>query len=259
MYVLNGFVPHPAMVNNVPGQHNPIGELSTYALTFTKEKGIYQSTKNYPIRLISFFSQNDGLDTEVSFEFSEHVLDICQFVYQKTLTNPGLAFDTTDFLNDLIDEFSGQAGSFTGGQIKTDSKYYVPEWIKWKKDGSDNEIVIWFADESFRNQYTHYLITVIPPFDRVDDFFLDGEQVQEKLNSYTSSEKTERVQNAKNGHPETVIRLETYNYEDPALASRVLPVDFTVLIYGLAGNNIDAIKQAIIDYILSNSTHPEDE
>jgi hypothetical protein len=52
-----------------------------------------------------------------------------------------------------------------------------------------------------------------------------------------------------------VIRTSTFNYIDPNNSTHTVSTDWTVLIYGVAGDNIDSIKDAIMTYILANSVH----
>jgi hypothetical protein len=56
MYELKGFSSIDTLVSNVTGVVAPIGELSTYSSTFSKEKKIYPSTLNAYITLKTFSS-----------------------------------------------------------------------------------------------------------------------------------------------------------------------------------------------------------
>ena len=138
----------------------------------------------------------------------------------------------------------------------------MPEWVSWKcvEDLTlgENEIRVWFVDDSFNEQYDEFEIVVVPPFDNLDDFFKTGTEVENLLKSFDDAARFQRMQNAKDGHPETIIRSQPYNYIDPYNASHKVASNWGLLIYGPAGNNIDAINDALVDFILANSTHTRD-
>jgi hypothetical protein len=123
----------------------------------------------------------------------------------------------------------------------------------------DNFIKVWFTDDAFRVQYDEYEIYVVPPTDVLDNFFQTGTNVEIMLKSMSMSAHTQRLQVAKQGYPETVIRTESFNYIDPANSNHIVPSLWGILIHGIAGNNDDSIKDALMAYILANSTHGRDD
>jgi len=68
-----------------------------------------------------------------------------------------------------------------------------------------------------------------------------------------------QMQSVKNGHPETYLQVESYDYHNPNKTSDYIAAQFGVVIYGTYGNNDDSIRDAIVDYILANSSHTRDE
>jgi len=260
MYLLNGFAPHAVMAVNVPGANNPIGEISTQSLTYTKEKGIYKSTDYPGPVLIAFRSVEDDTEVEASLAVTTQVLKIAKRVYDRTLNNPNVEQATDVILDDLRTQYSAEASNFAGGAIVSDGRYWMPSWISWSKNDLPGSVIkIWFADAAFRTQYPFFDITVVPPIDNLDDFFLPGAQVETLLKARTLPVTMEKAQEAANNQPYSVIRAETYDYHDPNSVTRIVPSNWAVLIYGEAGNNIDSVKDAIVDYILSNSTHPRED
>lgn len=69
----------------------------------------------------------------------------------------------------------------------------------------------------------------------------------------------DRLQQAKGDYPETVVKVETYNYVAPGNPNYKVPSRWGVLIYGAAGNNIDSIKDALVKYILEHNGHDRSE
>jgi hypothetical protein len=55
------------------------------------------------------------------------------------------------------------------------------------------------------------------------------------------------------------MRTDEYDWHDPLQTSHLVATQWTVLIYGVAGNNIDSIKDALVAYILANTSHTQAE
>jgi hypothetical protein len=261
-YALKGFITNSLFKDNVPGQTKPFGEITTQALTYAKEKGEYFLDTSPTLGFFSFLSKLGENSQQVPKAVSDHVLTIAAFVYDKTL-NTGGAIGRDELLQDLISHFGTVASTFTSGPMVTDGRYYVPEWLAWKstdiQEIADNEIRIWFSDAAFREQYDEFKIVVVPPTDRVDDFFNTPSDVIAMLNDMTINRMTTLLQTAKGNYPETIVRVESYNYVNPLDETSKTPSPWGLVIYGIAGNNIDAIADALIKYILENSTHTREE
>lgn len=263
MYVLKGFVSHALLVQNILGVTAPIGELSTEALTYAREKGYHVKADVSDLTLTTFLSENSGTKVPADFEISvdyrvsDHVIDVAKFIYDQTIVGGGeVAAD--ELLQDLLVTFETSAEDFNCGQIVNDGRYYMPEWVSWKHktvEGGDNYVRIWFTDAGFRSQYDEFEIVVVPPFDQLDDFFRSSSDVQDLLSQITVSGTVDRLQQAKQNHPETIIRSETYDWVSPLNPAIRFPTNWGLLIYGQAGNNVDSIKDTLVEYILANSTH----
>lgn len=267
MYVLKGFVDHALLVQNTVGVTAQIGELSTESMTYSREKGSYVSSSASDLTLTTFISKLDGVATPATQNISmtetvsDHVLIVSKWVYDQSLVG-GNPVNADELLQGLITEFQTSAEDFKCGEITFDGHYYVPQWVSWKHktlNGGDNYFRVWFVDASFRSQYDEYEIVVVAPFDRLDDFFKTASEVGAELAALTLSEQMDRLQVAKQNHPETIIRSEQYDYISPLNSAVRFHSNWGLLIYGLAGNNVDAIKDTLVSYILANSTHTRAE
>lgn len=262
MYVLKGFANHALFANNTPGANSVIGEISNQSLTYSREVGQYTDPIAADVTLISFLSALDGTAQAIATDFKTRTLTVIEWIYQKALTNGG-QMSAAQFLEDILTQFQASAVNFACGQIVVANDQAIPEWVSWKDIGgqspTDNFVKIWFVDASFAVQYDEYTILVVPPITPLDDFFKTGSMVEAALKARTLPQAMTQAQAAKGGFPETILRAETYTYHDPQNTQRLVPSDWLLLIYGVAGNNIDAIKDALVDYILNNSTHTRDE
>lgn len=260
MFALKGFAVHSQFANNALGVVNAIGEISTYSLTFSKEKKIYVTDDHKPITLITFLLNQDGQDVELTPTQRDEYFAIIDWMYQKTLTTGGTMYPD-EILNELITTFATTSEDFKCGEIVSDGHYQIPQWLSWRSKATpDSYIRIWFVNEAFDAQYDEYEIVVVPPIDNVDDFFKSMSEVDALLKARTPSQSMDIIQDAKQGQPETILRAESYTWHNPiATAQTLAGTVWTVLIYGPAGNNIDSIKDALQKHILSHSTHTRDE
>ena len=263
MRVIKGFVTHANFFKNEENIVNPIGELSPIGMTYVQNKGNYTFAVNKDITLITFNTTDNAVFLELTADEKDHVLSVSDFIYQKSISTAGEIYADV-LLTELITAFQTSAESFKCGEIVTDGTYYIPEWVSWKIKSHDpmveNSVVrVWFSDSSFCSKFDDYKIVVVPPIKHLDDFFRTGAEVEQLIKAIDPTELAKRVQSAKDGYPETIIRVEVYQYHDPLNASRKVNTPWTLLIYGAQGNNIDSIKDAIIDHILDNSSHTREE
>lgn len=261
MLIIKGFAQHASFVNNTPGTTHILGEISSLALTFTKQKGFYKNSAiSTDIGLISFTVTQDDVSIVIPNEVRDTILQVLSESYEYGI-NKGTGVITPEALRiHLLSKFNADIDIKHIGQIESDGFVGVPQFINFSiRNQPENDVTVWFTDESFRGRFPDYEIVIIPPFDRLDDFFELGGIVEEKLKDVTASIIVEKMQNATKGHPETMKQVQSFIYHDPNNPSRRLPTDWGVLVYGAAGANIDAIKDAIIDKILSESNRTRDE
>jgi hypothetical protein len=269
MYVLKGFVTNSAFTNNAipnitgetPGSVSTIGEISTLSLTYAQQKGYYfPSTGPTDLSLITFTSALNGVPQLLTSDISDHVLTVAQTLFSYMHTTGQIMSDT--LLLYLLGQFSATANNFQCGTIISDGANWAPEWLSWTNTSltelsAGNEIKVWFVDVSFRNEYDGSQIVVVPPTLVLDNFFNPSSMVATMLSAITPVMVMSAIQTAKNGCPETVVTCETFNYIDPLNSANVIPTNWYMLIYGSAGNNVDSMADALIAYILANSTHTE--
>ena len=260
MYTLKGFAVHTSLVNNQPGVTAVIGEMSDQSATFSKEKGYYKNdgTSN-DIIVISVTGQLDGVDTTVPATIQTNTLTIVKAIYDQVMA--GQPMDGPTLAQSLLSTFQSIAQGFQVGPVVQDTpnNRYAPSYVNWTDNSQDSQIRIWFTDADFQAEYDDYSITVVPPVDTLDDLFKLGATVEQIVNSRTIPQMIEKMNDARGNHPPTLQVMQTYNWIDPNNATHLVPTNWGALLYGPAGNSVDAIKNAFINYILANSTHTRDE
>lgn len=255
-YLLNGFVKIKPKINNAVGIISPVGELSTFSQTFTKELAEFEDTQWPDVVFVSMKSLGPAGPIPVQRAYADHVLAMAQQVFEFCDNFVG-QLTILDVANNLMASYQGQISNLTVGSLVTGSGITVPEWISWSNINlPTNNIKIWFSDPALRRQYSDYSIVVVPPIDNIDDFFATTAQVKAALAGRTASRTAELVQEAKNGHPETVYRVDDFEFASITTPEYKPKVSWSTLIYGSAGDNNDLVKAAIRDYCLANSSRP---
>lgn len=258
---LKGFVTISQYINNTPGVIAPLGELSTWSATYTKEKGEYQYSEVPGYKLISFKSVDDTLSEEVPIDpvLGKQTLEVVRASVAYAVANIR-PYDSLDFRNTLLAEFFDRISDLNFGNFVDNGTIALPEWISWSslETGGDT-VKVWTSDASFRDQYDEYSITVIPPLDILDDFFGTYHTVVPKLQERTLADLSDIIQITKNTHPETYLRILNFDFMNLLSPTLKYSTNWAVLVYGKNGDNIDAIKDAIVEYVIENSTHTREE
>lgn len=260
--VIKGFMNVSEYLSNVVGVVAKYGELSNYSASYAKEKGYYTSNDHPGMTLITFTTTRDENKIFLEPNYLVPIMNVIQYVMNYCDSNGPVETFRDVLLNKMANDLTAYGDNFDLGIIDTDSKRWLPEWVSWRipsLDGGSNYICIWLEDEAFQNQYDDFEITVVPPIANLDDFFLPAVQVKHRVDAVTYEQYMDDVQAAKVQQPETVIRGLIYKWTNPLDATQTLDTNWTVLIYGLAGDNQDDIQDALINYILAHSTHPRED
>lgn len=261
MLSIKAFAPNTTLHKNDMGVDNPIGELSTRSLTYTKEKGVYIDRDVDPnLSLVTFTVTKNNAFSTVPVSMVNKILQVIKGIYDFAATKAGIQLDGSDYIDELYDNYDDLVGDITLGAIVSDGDLWVPERIGFSVLGEEtNQVMVWLADDSFQRQFPDSEIVVVPPVDNLDDFFMRGVDVEAFLSEITPTMTAQRIQEARGRYPESFLRIDMFDYHDPVTTTRIVPSSWGILVYGISGNNIDNIKDAIIEYILDNSSHGRDE
>jgi hypothetical protein len=269
MYLLKGFINNSKLASAaVAGTLAAIGALSEQSSTYALTKSMFFQESSPDLFFVSFTSADDTGAVAAPAGIATQALNFAAWVYAQTqaIPNPG-EIPAQTLLDGLLSAFQTEAQNFTCGNMVTDGTYWVPEWLEWENitdpvygslmTGSTCLIRIWFTDSAFAAQYDDYTILIVPPIQNLDDFFTTSSNVAALVAAQTYTDTIALVNAARGNYPETMLEAQSFNYIDPNNAQNIIPTNWTILIYGLAGNNIDSIANAIIDFILANSSHDQ--
>lgn len=262
MNILKGFITIPELANNLAGQTAIFGELSQYSRTFSRSQQQYVDTGLHPsIELEAFTSITDtGAAYTPSVGVRAHVLAVAAWIYDQHLAAsiPSNTNKAT-FINTLGTTFPTMTGISINAIVNGNPlSHRMPDYVDWTYDdgGVDVQIKIWFSDASFRTQYDDYEILVVPPVSTINDLNNPTATVALLLVLKTASVVIDEIAALAGTDPYTTLRTQTVTWNDPVVSGATLPTGWTLIIYGAAGNDADAIKNAIREYISTHSALP---
>lgn len=262
MYKLSAFMSMTAMANNTPGANSPIGELSNTSGTSSKEVGKYYNQQYPDVRLLSFSSIDETTDTKVPVDplYSNKLLQLGQWLFTKSID--GALSDNKENAQQIITaEFNGDFEILAMGSMVTNGVYWLPEYLFVKELTSteDNILRVWFSDPAFKAQYDISELIPVAPISNLDDFHKDRATVLALIDAINATDVINRAQEIANAAPATLRISRDFDWVDKADDTVRAPVPWALVIYGLAGNNEDVIRQTLQDYILANSEYPREE
>lgn len=260
MKVIKGFVSLTQLISNVPATTAVIGELSTWSCTYSKERGEYQDS-SIPGYVLTTFSVTEAASGALTTVTQPEVLQVLSVVknaieYAQTNIRP---YTKQDFISYVLTKLYPQLTELAFGEFVDNGTIALPAWMRWTDSETGNYFKIWLSDAKFQDEYDNYSITVVPPVDNLDDFFKSYGKISVQLSNITLPDLTDRIQAAKSSSPETFIRTLSFKRINPDNSAQSTASAWPVLIYGKAGDNIDAQKDAIVEYVLANSTHTRAE
>lgn len=283
MYALKGFIKYSNLINNDTAVVSLLGEMSPISMSYAKEKGYYTDILAPGVELVSM----SGLLTESSVtskapvpgDVAEFTIAVGKWIFDNCTNSSILGLTSgqyLDYINAINTYFTASgyanydfANLLIGDMVtlsvpsQTDKK--MPEWmsfsITYDDAGTDktSTVKIWFSDTAFRNQFDEYEIVVVPPITTLDDFFLPYTQVKNLIDAFTPPVMMQKIATAVDIYPPTLVKTNMYTWHDDQLPPNTINTPWTVVIYGIFGNNNDLIVQAIIDYILDNTSHTYEE
>lgn len=278
-FSLKGFVSIGAFADNTRYEIAPLGELSLQSATYAKDRAVYSTVSegsNSTTLKLSVFScrTTEERHFAVPEQYQTLLLQIIRWCHSQAVNgtfsnNPEQARQAlmAEFDTNITNSVVGQMVEQDGVWLPSSVQFYINadslgEWDPDIRQWLDqSRIKLWFADEAFSTEYDEFDIEFLSPIDndRLDDFFLLAEEVAERVAARTLEETMILIHEIKDNKPETKIRTIPFLYHDPDNEEYTLSTNWTFIIYGIAGDNIDSIKEELARWILDNSTHTREE
>lgn len=261
MDIMYGFAHLGHLVDNTPDVVGPVGELSSYSMTFARDKRIYSNAEQPGLSLVSFLYDNGVQTLNLSPAHQGLMLEICGWVYQQGRSG-SFNENIQSFQSSLINAHSAKVElADSGSMVQFGNGQYCPEFISFSPTGKSTEIkwTIWFSDSAFRNQYPASIIYVVPPVKTLDDFFGSSTDVNALVVPPDIQKMNDTAETLKGDYPYTSLRTWMFNWVNPTNSADRISTFWLTIHYGDAGNNLDQAKEAIVKHILENSTRTRED
>lgn len=266
---ISGFIRIESLEDRSNDTVAKLGELSAYDLSSSIDKAAFSQADLYPgIELVAFRNRGrwtNQVPDAPSWAEAEPVLVIAFWAWQeayKGFTNNNGAL----FLQSLTTAHGDKIYNPKIGEMVTDGNVWLPEWLSWQipvKDGENTvggaRMKIWFADDSFRRQYSQWDMAIIPPVEDIDMLHSNKAEVKELVEARDATMLAEQIRKAGMGVPYTIVQAQVYDWIDKVDRDHKISTSWHVLIWGPAGNNPDVIRDELVDWILDNSEFPREE
>jgi len=259
MFTLKGFALIGALADNATGVVAPLGELSPQGFTSAREKTHHVSPAAPNIKLVTFTSQVDGTHTPPDPTLINTLLPIIDWIYLQGASGK-FNSSITAFQQLLLAQYGGVISLNGSGDMIRSGTLYLPAYVDLQiVAAGENTLKFWFSNDAFLSQYDDSETLCLSPLEPVDTFFNGYSVIKPLIDALTWPDMLTRAEVLKAGFPETKLRADTFDWVDPVDRTVKIPVDFTTVIYGAAGDNIDNIKLELVEFLLGKSTHTREE
>jgi len=261
MSILKGFAEITSLIDNDSETVSIIGELSANSKTFVRDYTTYTHTSYPDVLYLNMQALDDELvETEVSSGQSQAMLEVITWIHGKARTGD-IGPSSISFRTLFTTEFGGRYTLLSSGDHVLDGTFWYPGSISFCISGNESidNWTIWFSDNVFSSEFDVSILLVVPPIDNVDLFFNTATTVEAAVNAVSREDIMEKVYIKRDKYPYTVLRMIPFNWTDPNNATTTVETYWTIVIYGAAGNNVDSIKAAIVEYLTGISSHTSEE
>lgn len=259
MITVKGFFSVPKLTNNTNAATATFGELSQYALSFSRDYKTYTRGSSQ-LNFYAFNVKNSTNKVDLGIEYSNLACEVGDWVHDlgATLTSNSTK---ASFIAAMAAAFVGRAKDISCGELVADINLRMPAWVSWKTDeqATSHTYKVWLTGGSFEAEYDDFEIYVVPPVDGIDKLFQPYPDLVLELAKNDMGVIHNRMGIIRNKFPETIVYTEMIELIDRTNTNNRSQIGWTTVIYGPAGNTTDNIKDAIIQYILSNSTNTESD
>lgn len=270
MKIIQGFVNIPDLADNEKNKTAPFGEISPKSLTFSRTIKNFSDSANSPyVEIITFTSVNENsADIDVPAFVSRTAIQVGNWIYTQSKDgNIPAASNEAAFKQAILGDFQNLTNSYglPTSMVSVDVGEILPipstprllvDWVSFvlKDDGDDYTVKLWFSDYKFQMQYTYYELVVLPPLVNIDTFNGTTPDVATLLSNITTNQVLAKINEVTEDKPATTTYTMPIRWHNPKNPTSTLETMWYVVVYGKAGIDNDAVKDAIRTYISLNTT-----
>lgn len=261
MSILKGFAELSVLVNNADDITSPIGEISSDSRTFVKDIKVLTNAAYPGITYLNMQALTDTLtETTITLDQTMAMLTVIGWIHTNAQSGE-IGPSQTAFTQLFETRFENTYSLLRSTSHVNVNNTWYPRSVTFCLTGREavDAWTIWFSDELFSAEFDVTKIYVISAIENLDLFFSNPTVVQNALNLFTPTRLIEKVEEIRGPNPYTVLRSDPFPWFSTTSPQTTLTTFWTTVIYGRQGNNIDSVKEAIVAYVLANSTHTLEE
>ncbi len=258
--IVKGFVTDTAFISNNKDEVTSVFELSSKGQTYAKDKTLY-ALSSYPANDLIVFKaidQQTGIEFTLSNALVEVIFRLTTLIknYPVSHISPYNPNDYRDFLQANIGLSATNIGI---GEFEQHYSSFYPKWFSFTSAEADpKNVIIYISNSDFLLSYDEYEIVVVPALANSTMFNAPYGEVLTLLEQETVDKFNDRIEVAKGVYPNTYTKVLEFTFHNKLNPTVFKKTYWGVIIYGEAGNDIDHIKDAIEEHILSNPENIRD-
>lgn len=268
LHNLKGFCVFNDLADNNDDRTAAIGELSAIARTFSRNIQTYSGSSNaYSDFLLEVFSYRNDEDTLVGAPLPTDVVnDLLPILdWVNTGSRDGtIGMDVVTFNNLITAEFGSAEKTLAASQMFTanigGNDIVVPVKLNITDTSDlDYSLTVWFVNTRFELEYDEYIYRHLLPTDPIDILTGTEKEVSEAIGVWDTATYNAKIAELAAGKPYTrlvVTKLVWHQLDDNRITR---DIEFSTLVYGKAGDNVEFIRADLIREILLKSTSPESD
>jgi len=266
-YKIQAFVTIPSLVDNTVGVVSALGELSSTASTFAREKQYFDIPSEFDaVSLVIFNCSDAASEGSISqqLEMTEALASPALLLSQSLFDNYAQETSVADFINGNVP--GNFAVEFVSSSLVVDGKS-LPKYIKvsFTTDTDSYNYELWYSDTEFRvgsNPYIGYEIVVIPPHQDMDTYMYAEYAIANT--AYLDQQKNRKLfvtelNNIISQNPATAVETFELKWVDPSNQSDIILTEWTMVCYGNTAKTPTNLLRAIRDWVETDSAYDVDD
>lgn len=258
---IKGFLVIPSLTDNRDGITAKFGELSEVSETFSRDRRHYSDAVKAPNVTIQTFRVTDAAGASINpapAAVMNRLLILGQWLFaQYDAAQIPQNNQATLFADTIKQEHSFSdvtVGTITQG-ASTNKRFPTFVRVKFTEANVEYAAKIWISDEAFRKEFEHYQIFAIPPTASLADLRLDAVALTTIFATANIAEHLiDNISSITTKYPQSAIVKYDLLWHDLNDPESTMKTTWTIVTYGLGGTDVDAIKEAIRNYIAKNSS-----
>lgn len=268
LHNLKGFCVFNDLADNNDDKTAAIGELSATARTFSRNIQTFSGSSNsYSDLLLEVFSYRDDNGdlngSPVPANVVDDILPILDWI--NTGSRDGtIGMDVVTFNNQITAQFGSAEKTLTASQMFSanigGTDIVVPVKLTVTDTSAlDYSLNIWFVNTRFELEYGEYTYRHLMPTDPIDILTSTEAEVTAAIGDWDTAAYNAKIDALAEGKPFTkvvVTKLVWHQLDDNRITR---DIEFSTLVWGAAGDNIEFIRADLIREILKKSVNPESD